>query len=144
MTLTGFVDASGLALVRIKVRGAAADWQMMSFEIDTEAQPAAITSLRWLEALGAPMEPGSAMVMADGSRAASVLAVIEKEWLSGSQVIEVLAAATPESRTPFREPGQRGAAPNALLGRGLLENCCVTIDYGHKTVSVEQSQGVTQ
>lgn len=139
--MIGYLDEHGRALVRLRVRGETGHWHTLVCEIDTGAEPMLLTSRVWAEHIGAliDVEAGEVLTFADGSIAQALYVVFEIEWLGGVQRVDALFARGQSSDTAFVPPDRRGRGSNALLGRSLLANCRLTIDYGHASVVIEPS-----
>jgi predicted aspartyl protease len=137
--ITGYLDQAGRAVGRLKVRGTG-EWQMMACEIDTGAQPELVSSRGWVELLAAPIyETSAVMTLADGRVVCAGRAIVEVDWFEQARSVDVVFSMSSDADNAFRPPDRRGEAPNALLGRGLLTDCRLTIDYGAPTVRIEPS-----
>jgi predicted aspartyl protease len=137
--LLGYLDERGRALVRFQVRGKTGAWATMVCEIDTGAEPSFLTSRSWLEHLDAETERGDMITMADGQEVPAIYAVVEIEWFGQTRLIDVLTPLSETTDSVFRPPSRRGRRPNAVLGRGLLTDCRLTIDYGAPTITIDAS-----
>ena len=139
MNIQGYLDPDGRAVVRLRIRGAG-DWRVLACEIDTGAKPELVTSLDWFQELDAlsddiPYE----LTLADGRVIAAMSALVEVEWLGEIRFASMMYPMAQADTAPFLPPGRRGPNTNALLGRLLLANCRLTIDYGRASVTVEPS-----
>jgi hypothetical protein len=138
MLIAGYLDDKRRAVVRLNVRGATNDWQAMTFEVDTGAEPDVVTSLAWIKHFDAAWEAGDVLTMANGRKIAAIRSYLEVEWFGTIRIVEVSALA--DSDTAFLSPGRKGRNTNALLGRRLLAASCLTIDYGRGRVSIVPSE----
>jgi hypothetical protein len=139
--LLGSLDQRGRSIVRLQVRGKSGSWTSIGCEIDTGAEPELLTSQAWLGHLDAETEPGDLLTLPDGREAPALYAVLEVEWFGQVRLVDVVTPVSFNADTAFRPPARRGSAPNALLGRGLLSDCRLTIDYGRANVSIDRSEG---
>lgn len=142
MPMAGYLDPRGRALLRLRARGADGVWNTLVCEIDTGAEPMLLTSLAWVEQLGALIdaEAGEVLTFADGSNGQAIYIVFEIEWFGRIRRVDALAAIGSSMEAGFTPPGRRGRGANALLGRSLLANTRLTIDYGRASVAVEHSE----
>ncbi len=143
MVLMGFIDRVGRAMVRVPVRTPIGGWRQLTFEIDTGAQLLVMTSRKWLEFFEAPMEPGDGVTLADGQEIKVMVGLIEIEWLGQIRIVDAIAPSRAQPSAPFRNPDKRGPSPNGLIGRSLLKNCRLTVDYGRGHVAVENAEDAT-
>jgi predicted aspartyl protease len=137
--LQGYFDDENRALLRLRVRGRG-NWSHVTAEIDTGAQPAIVTSLTVAEALDAEIEAKHIATLADGAKVPACLVALEVDWFGEPKLVVGVAFVGPDG-AGFGQPGRRGRRPNALIGRGLLGDCRLTIDYGRATVAVDRSEG---
>ena len=138
MMLSGYFDSAGRALVRLRVRGKG-NWMHGTFEIDTGAQPEFVTSLLMAEHLQAETETRHAAVLANGTRVPAHGVVLELDWFDEIKLVQGIGFRSQDSAA-FLEPSQRGPGVHGLIGRALLVECRLTIDFGLKTVMIERSK----
>jgi hypothetical protein len=141
--MIGYLDARNSALLRLQARGLPGTWQVLVCEIDTGAEPMLLTSSSWIEHLGglSDSEQGEVVTLADGQITDAAYAVIEVNGFGSPRLIDVLVPRDASTEPAFQPPGRRGRRPNALLGRGMLADCRLTIDYGRANVAIDRSQG---
>jgi predicted aspartyl protease len=135
--IRGYFDDEKRSLVRLRVRGKNG-WSILTTEIDTGAQPALVTSLAWASALDAEIESKHIATLANGAIVPAFAMAVELEWC-GQVVVVIGIAFSDADAKSFIAPGKRGRGANALIGRELLHQSRLTIDYVDGTVLIDTS-----
>ena len=140
MTLMGYIEEQTLrAIVRVNVIGASRE-AILNLEIDTGAGPELILSEEWSDWLGLPTGENIRVTLADGSKTLAVKGLAEIVWFDAKVTIEVAVFG---GESNFVLPGVRhaGVRPHGLIGRKLLRDASLTIDYPSRRVILNKAPG---
>ncbi len=82
------------------------------------------------------------MFLADGTARKAQVCNLSLDWVQGVRPIEVLAVASagPGAAIPFAGPtgnDRRGGKPHGLIGRGLLGDARLMIDWVDSLVTIK-------
>jgi predicted aspartyl protease len=145
MSVTGFFHSITdlRAIVRLDVNGEQ-KMAAMNLEIDTGAQAAMMMSQVWADYLGLTVELGHSATLADGTQRSVGMAQVMIEWCNTVHEIEAVVwpGFTDLELPPSSASGSRRyrGRPDGLVGRRLLRNCVLTIDYPNRHVMVQESK----